>query len=82
MRDALEGNKFNVYKKMACQTALIKVKFAAGKLTARSRRVKSLFDNPLRKVLFPRPKRRGPIEASSSERARTASIRVSTSEKA
>lgn len=63
MRDALEGNKFNVYKKMACQTALIKVKFAAGKLTARSRRVKSLFDNPLRKVLFPRPKRRGPIEA-------------------
>ena len=49
---------------MACQTTLIKVKFAAGKLTARSRRGKSLFDNPLRKVLFPRPNRRGPIEAS------------------
>jgi hypothetical protein len=80
MRDALEGNKFNVYKKMTCQTTLIKVKSAAGKKTARSRRDKSFFDNPLRKVLFPRPNRRGPIEGLSARTAEKLTPTVSTSE--
>lgn len=63
MRDALEGNKFNVYKKMTCRMALLGVKLTVKRLTARKRRFKALFDNQLQSMLFPRSFERGPIEA-------------------